>query len=693
MKGAILLLLVGVVTAKYMTNEVKYADKDFMVKQKAIFEIFANIWQPKVHNSYYEEAKNFDYLTIKDKITNEHAFECFNECWEKGFIDMEDIFSPLTKEHNHQMLSVFKMMYYAKDWDTFYKFMVWARFHINPGMFIQAVTMAVLHRDDFAGLVLPAIYEINPFYYFSSYTITKARRVQMMGHEGMQKDGNVFTFTVPMNYTNYYINTNPESKLAYFMEDIGLNSYFYYWSMDYYKNLGGEEFGLHKDRRGEFYMYQIRQLLARYYLERLSVGLGEIPELDYWTQITMGYYPSLMFFNGVNFPTRTNNYMMHLNGDNARWAEHLYGIERRVFDAIDAGFFLKPNGEKIPLDKPETIEYLGNIIQNNKDTLGNMYFYGMLETYGRKLFSGSFDSVDSFYRVPGVLELFETAMRDPMFYSFYKRISFFYDAFITKMPKYKKTDLIFDGVKFESVEMDKLLTYFDMFTADITNAVDVPLDTKDFKSTVEFKAQVPRMNHVPFNVHMKLTSNKAQKAVVTMFVGPKYDSHGKFIEFNKNRNNFWELDRWMVELKEGDNVFDRKSTDFTWFVKDRTTYFELYKQLMTSMNGGEKFPLDMSEAHCGFPSRLMLPRGRVGGLPVQFFFMVYPYHAPAVERFNGYDESISCGVGSGARFLDSMPFGYPFNREFEYHFMPTQNMFVYDTLVYHKANDDIMVTY
>lgn len=60
-----------------------------------------------------------------------------------------------------------------------------------------------------------------------------------------------------------------------------------------------------------------------------------------------------------------------------------------------------------------------------------------------------------------VMELYETALRDPMFYVFYKRIFFFYEAWVNRMPQYKKSDLFFDGVKFESVEMEKLLTYFD----------------------------------------------------------------------------------------------------------------------------------------------------------------------------------------------------------------------------------------
>lgn len=292
------------------------------------------------------------------------------------------------------------------------------------------------------------------------------------------------------------------------------------------------------------------------------------------------------------------------------------------------------------------------------------------------------------------MELFETALRDPMFYVFYKRIFFFYEAFVNKMPAYKKSDFYFDGVKFQSVEMDKLLTYFDHFTADITNAVDVAIDTKDnIKSQLEFKVEVPRLNHVPFNVKMQVISEKEQKAVFTIFVGPKYDSYGNVLDFNENRNNFWELDRWFVDLKAGDNVYERNSADFSWFVADRTSFYDLYKNLMTAFNGGDKFALDMSEAHCGFPSRLMLPRGRVGGFAVQFFFFAYPYNAPKYDRFAGYDPAISCGVGSGTRYLDTKPFGYPFNSHFDAKDFKTPNMYFHDTFIYHKMNNDIMLYY
>lgn len=213
------LLAVTLVSASYMTSESKYAEEDFLKKQQVIFEIFMNVWQPEIYNKYFDDAKNFNYADFKDKITNEDAYNYFVECYDKGFIGMKEVYSPTFEYQNHQTLALFKAFYYAKDWDTFYKFLVWARFHINPGMFIQAVTMAVFHRKDFAGFILPAIYEISPFYFFNSYAVTKTRSEYMRSFNSFKNTvDDVFSYTVYTNYTDYYYNMNHESKLAYFME-------------------------------------------------------------------------------------------------------------------------------------------------------------------------------------------------------------------------------------------------------------------------------------------------------------------------------------------------------------------------------------------------------------------------------------------------------------------------------------------
>jgi Hemocyanin, all-alpha domain/Hemocyanin, copper containing domain len=219
MKLAVLIMVfIAAASAAYMSSEQKFADDVFVKRQMIIFEIFKNVWQPEIYNEYFEESKSFDYKAIKDQITNLHAYECFEECFQNGFLGRDAIYNPFIPMHNFQMLSVFKMLYYAKDWDAFYKVMVWARFNVNPGMFIQSLSMAVLHRKDFEGFLLPPIFETSPFYFFNNFVITKARLVEMQGLSAMTKDGDTYTYTIPMNYTNFYVNTNHEAKLAYFME-------------------------------------------------------------------------------------------------------------------------------------------------------------------------------------------------------------------------------------------------------------------------------------------------------------------------------------------------------------------------------------------------------------------------------------------------------------------------------------------
>lgn len=278
-------------------------------------------------------------------------------------------------------------------------------------------------------------------------------------------------------------------------------------------------------------------------------------------------------------------------------------------------------------------------------------------------------------------------MRDPMFYMMYKKIVSFYDQYVRTLPKYTHDELYFPGVKVSEVEMDKLVTYFDMFEADITNALQTDVTGKFFGSYERyFKVSVPRLNFVPFNFKLKVNSETAQKAVVYMYVGPKYDHTGKVIDINANRENFWQLDSFVVDLTAGENVVARSSNDFTWFVNDRTTFFDLYKHVMLGIDGKEEFHLDMTEAHCGFPRRLMLPKGRVGGFDVQFFFMVHKYEQPNTEVFTGFDEKVSCGVGSGARYFDTHPFGFPFNRVIDEHYFVQPNMYFYDTSIYYKTN-------
>lgn len=687
----------------------KVADKEFLANQAKFFELLQNVHQHDgILQHLHEHSHAFKFAEHADYFTKAEVVEEFVHYLEKGqLIGRDVIFNYHNSEHLRQAIALFKVFYYTKDFAAFYETLVWARFHTNPGMFVYALTVVMLHHPELAGYEMPAPYEIFPHYYFNAETIQFAQQQKMEGYAGQKKIEGVYTHTILSNYTDVHYAMNGEQKLAYFTEDIGLNAWYYYLHMDYPFWMDGTEFGLAKDRRGEFVMYMHQQLLARYYMERLSNGLGAVPEFSFMTPIKTGYASGLRHYNGQFFPQRENFYHAYKEG-NYKHLEQVYDIERHIRDSIAAGFVTLPNGTHFDITRPEAIDQLGNLIQGNADTV-NKRFYGYFFLVAKTLLSGQtgFAHKHHFqHYAPAAIEQIETTLRDPMFYQLNKRAIRWYWQFKNQLPSYTRSEIQFDGVRVEKVEMDKLETFFDKHDADITNAVNVePFDFKTYKAATEYqkfgkiahyageellvKARQARLNHQPFSIRLSVVAEKPQPSVVRVYMAPKYDEFGHKIELTENRENFHMLDAFKYDLVAGKNVIERASHQFTWYVKDRTTFYDLYKWVMTATKGETKFTLDMSEAHNGLPERLMLPKGTKSGMPIQFFFIVSPYHKPAVEQHTGYDAVISSGVGSGARFTDSLPFGYPFDRKIDVDAWYTPNMFFYEVPVYHRKEQEI----
>lgn len=699
--GSISLLVVfaGLCALAYGYHEpnpiyTKTVDKDFLYKQKSILEVLQHVHQHEVLPALYEQVKSFRFEDFYDHYTNVEAVREFVKLYEFGLLPRDEIFTVYNEYHRYQVVALFHVFYYAKDFETFYKSVLWARFNVNEGMFVYALNVAVMHRPDMVGIDLPAPYEIYPYYFFNTQTIQTAQSYKMQGFSNLKKVEGVHTVIIPTNYTGYYYKTNEDTKISYFTEDIGLNTYYYYFHARYPFWMGSKEFNFSKDRRGELYLFEHQQLLARYYLERLSNGLGEIPEFSFFDKLKTGYYPELRYYNGIFFPTRDNFYNLYTE-QNYYDIDLIEDYERRIRDAIDYGFIVLPDGTHFDFTKPESIELLGNLIQGNPDSY-NKRFYGYFSVLAQTVFGGAFTEHHHYHRViPSVLEQFETSMRDPVFYQLYKRIIKLYWQFKNFLPTYSRSEIEFPGVKVESVEMDKLVTYFDNFDADITNAVDVDYykgksyDTSElFKfgkiasyqgEDFVIKARQYRLNHTPFTFKLNVFAEKAFKSVVRVFFGPKYDEFGHAFNIHENRENFVLFDQFKYDLVSGKNVISRLSRDYSWYVNDYTTYFDLYKNVMLAYS--EKFTYKI-DSRQGLPNRLLLPKGKKGGMPFQFFFIVTPYVA-------GFESSSHVYEYGKTGFVDALPFGYPFDRKIDESVWYTPNMFYYEVNVFHKTENEI----
>ena len=56
---------------------------------------------------------------------------------------------------------------------------------------------------------------------------------------------------------------DPEYKLSYFREDIGINAHHWYWHVVYPANWDEQLTGKIKDRKGELFYYMHQQMCAR----------------------------------------------------------------------------------------------------------------------------------------------------------------------------------------------------------------------------------------------------------------------------------------------------------------------------------------------------------------------------------------------------------------------------------------------
>ncbi|XP_073824212.1 arylphorin subunit C223-like [Musca autumnalis] len=756
MKVAIVLLaIVGLVAvnAYIPKHETKYADKDFLAKQKFLFEIVYRVEDPLMFEEYIKLGKSFTYN--KDDYMLPATYSGFMEKYYNAYkygvtLPKGEFYGAMMEPHFEQFYGLFDFFYYAKNWEIFMRNVCWARMYANEGMFVHALTMAVIHRDDFEGLMLPAIYEIFPQYFFNSKFVYEAEKFDFdvwskyimyekeykdfmykdyskyfkefsnyyyfytkdfkmwqwwklmgMGEHWYSEDhfmmrDNMYMFNkdskyldmikdvkmfyMPVDYTRDVYFFNKESEMSYFTEDVEWNAFWYYFNMDYAPYLDGESFGLKKDRRGEYYFYVIRQMLARYYMERLSHGFGEIPEFSFFTEIEYGYDPQLINYNGVGFSYRKNYYEYETYGN----FDYMYGIINfftRVEEIITQGYFKTYDGKIIDMRKPESIEYLGDMMQGNVDNY-DKYFATFWYMYAHMYFAHTDDT--EFIIHPHIMLNYETMMRDPMFYMIYKKITDVFYEFYEYIEPYTYKDLYFPGVVIEDVKISDMVTYFDLFDFDVTNLMNDKMTFVDgqFVWDKMLMGRQMRLNHKDFEFEYTIKSDKDQKVVVRAFLGPKYDEHGRIMSLKDNRENFVEMDEFYYELKTGVNTFKRSSKDFYWTTDDRTTYTELYKFIMMAYEGKYEFPLDYSEPHCGFPDRLILPRGWEKGMPMQFFFFVYPFTA-SYEPYS-FNYNYSCGIGSGVRHIDEMPFGYPFDREIDEFEFFVPNMFFKDVKIYHK---------
>ncbi|XP_033209434.1 hexamerin-like [Belonocnema kinseyi] len=556
----------------------------------------------------------------------------------------------------------------AKDWDTFLNTAAWARVHLNEYQFVVALISAVLQRTDTQGIILPPLYEIIPQSFFDARVIQQVRDMKQTGIRNLNGNKDII---IPINFTSH--SAAGEHKIAYFTEDIGLNSW-YTWmeeagsmifELDTLKRpgLGSPGYVSGTERtigHGAQWIYLQQQFLARYNLERLGNGLGPIPELNL-KLVDIPLRTHMSYLNGLEMPGRPEG-PTDVTGMRQELTKLVNKLEKRIIDAIEAGYIITPKASLLSLFQPQGLNMLGNLIEGSGKSINPRYYGSLLRAF-KVLLGGTPEYSNIWEYTPSALELSSVAARDPALYVLLKRINKLFLKYQESLPAYQYNDIVLPGVRIQKVDCTQLITYFQDYTVNLDNAGTASVNEKmqyqqqqhqQQQGKINIKGLLKRLAHKPYDIEIIVQSQKSiPNAVVRVYLGPKLDHKGLPIDLNTKRMDFVELDQWVVDLVAGQNVITRNSRFQSIQSMDHPSVDQILTKVERAIQTQNSLLVTQPQELFSFPARLSLPKGTYSGFPLQLLVVIsagqQPVHyGPVIpEEVNSFQSNQYQAVAVG----------------------------------------------
>ncbi|XP_045134884.1 phenoloxidase 3-like isoform X2 [Portunus trituberculatus] len=537
---------------------------------------------------------------------------------------------------------------------------------VNEKLFIFAISFVITRKPEMRHLRLPSIVEIFPSMFVPVTTLSE------MEHEAKKSTPDQIVVT---KYGPEFSSTHlkPEHRVAYWHEDYGINSHHWHWHLVY-----PVDFGVKKDRKGELFFYMHQQMLARYDMDRLSVGLNRVQKLSNWRiPIPDGYFPKLTINNsGQTWGSRQDNTLMQ-DSSRVEVRSKVSDLEQwhsRIMEAIHQGYLVDDKGNQIKLTDtvkpPEKrgIDLLSDAVEADSSLSLNYSFYGSLHNVGHMLIAAVHDP-DYFHQENlGVMSETGTAMRDPVFYRWHKYIDDIFQQYKLTQPPYTAEELSLSSVEVVSVAVECQSQKNQLITGWSTRDFEASrgLDFDNNKPDKPVIMQLKHLNHHPFvyNIEVINSSSLPKEVTVRIFMAPKLNEKGAEMNFMEQRLLWAEMDRFTHNLKPGPNHILRSSTSSSITNLNDFTFRDLEKQpnpdnLVAPENTLFNF------CGCGWPQHMLLPRGKQEGMSFELFVMVTDWNQDKVAQPDGARSCSAaasfCGI-LDALYPDGRPMGFPFDR-------------------------------
>ncbi|KAJ8894005.1 hypothetical protein PR048_006613 [Dryococelus australis] len=591
------------------------ASEDFLQKQLKIMKLFLWQYDTQMYDSFSSIVHNFKLEDNLEHFQDSEAVRNF-VALEKAdaFFPKSKVFTLSETRPRKEAKLLFDILYNAKDFDTFFKTAVYTREWVNKGLFYYVFRTVLGMREDTKYFYYPAAYEIYPSAFLDERVIQKARDAKIRDYVHASRSeirlfkraqqtmntvcgerpvrdalstalqtGDYQEVVIPVNYTGKWDSErDPESVMAYFREDLGLNMLNVAFHSKYPTWFDSAHYGKYNDRKGELFLHYLHQLIARYYLERLS---NNLPETSYITEgePLVGYFPGLRHSNGAQVTPRQP--FTKVRDTKAISLSEYHEHFERVMQAISLGYAIAENGTHVPLRGEHGLNILGEMLGFVGDNI-NYKYYDSVYYQALYLLGAGDEKIP-----PSALLHPDTALRDPLYYQNIE--TFFRDymyEYATTLPKYKYDNVAVSGLNVESVDVDKLITYFEDVYVDLLPVTGYGFKYDDNK--VDVSAKLRRLNHSPFSYRVSVSSDKEADVLVKVFITPKYDPQGRTLPMDTRIFYAFEIDRFPAKVSAGKNIIQRRSHESTVAVSDPPTFKQMWNKTHGALNGKETFVVD-----------------------------------------------------------------------------------------------------
>jgi tyrosinase len=470
-----------------------------------------------------------------------------------------------------------------------------------------------------------------------------------------------------------------EAQLDWYREDPLANDHHHHWHIVYPAggNVAGAAGGVRtQPRQGELFFYMHQQMLARYDTERVLAGLPRaVPISDYGAPIEEGYALEL--------------YGPRPSGRAATDVERIQALETghaHAEGAIETGGLDVVSQAGAPVGSLAVDENtLGCVIESSLHfaataTRPTRLRYANFHGNGHVLLAGMSDAAE----FPGPMAFFETAIRDPVFYRWHRRVDDLYAALQDRQAPNDFAAFAPAGVTFAGEDAIALCFAADIAGADqpgfdfaawgerelaggggprtdtlLTRFVrstlmlpDVPDEFEAALIPPEWLAGVVHLTHDPFVLFVRLDNGRDAAAEVTLRVFLAHAGHAG------DRRMWIELDKFRATLAPGANLVARPDARSA-----------VVKRKGLTVPGAEAADPQPGETtwwcDCGWPYSLLLPSGAstTEGSPFKLVVALTDWEQDQLGEPSTCGSMSFCGARNEYPYRRRM--GYPFDRPFD----------------------------